>query len=143
SYSTTTLKQAFRDMSQSTETLVNHKDELTDIIDNTYAMRISAIYSLFQPEEVNALPSVLKQRQSENLTHLNSLAKVAGLENEIAELRRAMQRYVDYSIQTMSPLLNTKHHQQVSATFDAEYERATDVYRDAGRDMVNAIQALS
>ncbi|QTG90172.1 methyl-accepting chemotaxis protein, partial [Vibrio furnissii] len=40
SYSTTTLKQAFRDMSQSTETLVNHKDELTDIIDNTYAMRI-------------------------------------------------------------------------------------------------------
>ncbi|WP_417869148.1 methyl-accepting chemotaxis protein [Vibrio furnissii] len=143
SYSTTTLKQAFRDMSQSTETLVNHKDELTDIIDNTYAMRISAIYSLFQPEEVNALPSVLKQRQSDNLTHLNSLAKVAGLENEIAELRRAMQRYVDYSIQTMIPLLNTKHHQQVSATFDAEYERATNVYRDAGRDMVNAIQALS
>ncbi|EMA8957956.1 methyl-accepting chemotaxis protein [Vibrio fluvialis] len=144
SYSTSTLKDAFRQMSQSTETLINHKDELTEIIDNTYAMRISAIYSLFQPEEVKVLPSVLQQRQSENLKHLDSLAHVPGMTAEIAELRRAMERYVDYSVNTMIPLLNTKHNQQqTSASFETEYERATDVYRDAGRDMVKAIQALS
>ncbi|MBY7854570.1 methyl-accepting chemotaxis protein [Vibrio fluvialis] len=144
SYSTSTLKDAFRQMSQSTETLINHKDELTEIIDNTYAMRISAIYSLFQPEEVKVLPSVLQQRQSENLKHLDSLARVPGMTAEIAELRRAMERYVDYSVNTMIPLLNTKHNQQqTSASFEAEYERATDVYRDVGRDMVKAIQALS
>ena len=46
SYSTTSLKNAFNQVTVSTENLVNHKDELTQIIDNTYGMRIKAIYSL-------------------------------------------------------------------------------------------------
>lgn len=142
-YSTSTLKDAFRDMSQSTEALINHKDELTRVIDNTYAMRISAIYSLFKPEEVKVLPSVLKQRQSENLTHLKALDTIPELNEEVDRLRETMQEYVDYSIKTMIPLLNVKHHEQTSAAFDAEYQRAMDVYRDEGSAMIKAIDILS
>lgn len=142
-YSTSTLKDAFRDMSQSTETLITHKDELTKVIDNTYAMRISAIYSLFKPEEVKVLPSVLKQRQSENLAHLKSINTIPELNDEVDKLREAMQEYVDYSIKTMIPLLNVKHNQQTSASFEAEYQRAMDVYRDEGAVMIKAIDTLS
>lgn len=142
-YSTSTLKDAFRDMTQSTEALITHKDEVTKIIDNTYAMRISAIYSLFQPEEVKVLPSVLKQRQSDNLAHLQSIGTIPELNEEVEQLKNAMQEYVDYSIKTMIPLLNVKHNQQTSAAFDAEYKRAMDVYRDEGAIMIKAIDALS
>ena len=38
SYSTTTLKHVFNQVSLSTEGVITHKDDLTKIIDNTYGM---------------------------------------------------------------------------------------------------------
>lgn len=51
-FSTSSLKTAFHQVTVSTEQLITDKDNLTTLIDNTYAMRISAIYSLFRPAEV-------------------------------------------------------------------------------------------
>ncbi|MCO4789906.1 methyl-accepting chemotaxis protein, partial [Vibrio cholerae] len=117
---------------------------LTTLIDNTYAMRISAIYSLFRPAEVTALPNVLKEKQTENLALLRSLADNPELKNEVAGLTQAMQRYVDYSIQTMIPLLNIEHSdQEKDERFTAQYEQATAEYRKVGNEMIKAIDVLS
>lgn len=42
------LEQAFDKVTVSTNNLIVHKEELSSIVDNTYAMRIKAIYSLFR-----------------------------------------------------------------------------------------------
>ncbi|EJL6261293.1 methyl-accepting chemotaxis protein [Vibrio cholerae] len=143
-FSTSSLKTAFHQVTVSTEQLITDKDNLTTLIDNTYAMRISAIYSLFRPAEVTALPNVLKEKQTENLALLRSLADNPELKNEVAGLTQAMQRYVDYSIQTMIPLLNIEHSdQEKNERFTAQYEQATAEYRKVGNEMIKAIDVLS
>ncbi len=143
-YSTSKLKSAFQQATQSTEQVIEYKGEVTNIVDNTYSMRISAIYSLFTPEEVTRLKSVLKSNEAENLKHLASLNTVPGLKNEVASLETAMKKYVDYSMQTMIPLLTEKHSQTTySADFESKYDNAADIYRDIGSDMINAISHLS
>ncbi|MCK6264295.1 methyl-accepting chemotaxis protein [Vibrio sp. ZSDE26] len=143
-YSTSNLKQAFSQVSNSTEELILHKDELTDIIDNTYAMRISAIYSLFKPDEVKILPSVLRQKRELNQVLLSSLNKLQGMENEVQAMNQAMDAYINHAINIMIPLLNTKHEQaNLPDSFDIKYQRAADEYRDAGKRMVKAISDLS
>ncbi|EOW9468102.1 methyl-accepting chemotaxis protein [Vibrio cholerae] len=143
-FSTSSLKTAFHQVTVSTEQLITDKDNLTTLIDNTYAMRISAIYSLFRPAEVTALPNVLKEKQTENLALLRSLADNPELKNEVAGLTQAMQRYVDYSIQTMIPFLNIEHSdQEKDERFTAQYEQATAEYRKVGNEMIKAIDVLS
>ncbi|ELJ8547250.1 methyl-accepting chemotaxis protein [Vibrio cholerae] len=143
-FSTSSLKTAFHQVTVSTEQLITDKDNLTTLIDNTYAMRISAIYSLFRPAEVTALPNVLKEKQAENLALLRSLAVAPELRTEMAELTQAMQRYVDYSVQTMIPLLNIEHSdQEKDERFTARYEQATAEYRKVGNEMIKAIDVLS
>ncbi|RBM41548.1 methyl-accepting chemotaxis protein [Vibrio tarriae] len=143
-FSTSTLKTAFSQVSDSTEHLIIDKDNLTNIIDNTYAMRISAIYSLFRPDEVKVLASVLRDKQSQNLQLMQVFSDNPELQDEVHALTKAIQHYVDYSINTMIPLLNIKHNaEQDSTDFDRKYQQASDAYRAAGNDMVKAIGELS
>ncbi|MBD0786199.1 methyl-accepting chemotaxis protein [Vibrio sp. Y2-5] len=143
-YSSSSLKTAFNNVTQSTEQLVEHKDDVTNIVNNTYSMRISAIYSLFTPDEVARLQSVLKENEAKNLQLLQSLNTVQGLQPEVSALQKAMKHYVDYSLNTMIPLLKTKHSQtNLDSSFDNKYQQASAVYRDAGAKMVKAIEELS
>ena len=142
-YSTSTLKEAFHDVSKSTQDLIRHKEEVIKIIDNTYGMRIKAIYSLFRPQDVAELKSSLLEKQTQSNQYLNSLDSVSELSPEVKALRSAMSEYVTYSIETMIPLLQYKHQNTTDAAFDQRYEQASALYRKEGQDMVVAINALS
>ena len=70
------LEEAFQDVSTATDNLIVHKEELSDIVDNSYGMRIKAIYSLFNPEDIRTLMDVLNQKFQANNQLLNSLSTV-------------------------------------------------------------------
>ncbi len=143
-YSTSSLKSAFKDVSFVSTHVIESKDDINQIVNNTYAMRISAIYSLFTADEVARLASVLKERQSDILKSLEGLNQVPGLQPEVAALKDAVNSYVNYSLNTMIPLLNRKHSgNNLGSNFDNEYQRASDQYRDIGSSMVKAIDTLS
>lgn len=143
-YSTSNLKNTFNQVTVSTEGLITNKDDLTKIIDNTYGMRIKAIYSLFRPDDVAQLASTLELKRQTNFRLLDSLNQVDGLQNEVKAMRIAIDDYVNYSIETMTPLLKTKHSStSLSAAFNQQYDRASALYRDKGNAMVLAIDNLS
>lgn len=143
-YSTSNLKNTFNQVTVSTEGLITNKDDLTKIIDNTYGMRIKAIYSLFRPDDVAQLASTLELKRQTNFRLLDSLDQVDGLQNEVKAMRIAIDDYVNYSIETMTPLLKTKHSSaSLSAAFNQQYDRASALYRDKGNAMVLAIDNLS
>ncbi|NOI14359.1 methyl-accepting chemotaxis protein [Vibrio hepatarius] len=144
SYSASNLKNVFNQVTVSTEGLIAHKDELTTIIDNTYGMRIKAIYSLFRSEDVKTLAKTLNENKNNSLILLDSLNNVAGLEIEVEALRTAINAYVDYSIDTMIPLLTHQHSgETLDHNLDAQYDKAAAEYRKKGNAMVVAIDALS
>ncbi|CAM3632708.1 Methyl-accepting chemotaxis protein PctB [Vibrio aerogenes CECT 7868] len=144
-YTKINLKQAFNGVSQATEEVVENKDDLTAIIDNIYGMRIKAIYSIFNPKDISTLSSVLREKQLSNAKKLNRLSEISELRDEAVALKTAMDHYVNYSINTMLPLMHEKHNgdQQQSQNFSQRYQNASDIYRQAGKDMVSAIQRLS
>lgn len=144
SYSKNTLEDVFGQVDQSTQNLVKHKGMVTNIIDNTYGMRIKAIYSLFNPQDVEQLSELLIEKQSETNVLLDSLNKISGIEDEVQAMRIAIQGYVTYSQQVMIPLLNRKHSMNsTDSQFEAEYAKASIEYRDEGNKMVVAIENLS
>ncbi len=143
-YSTSSLKSAFRDVSNVTTDVIKSKDDINHIVNNTYAMRISAIYSLFTPEEVARLTSVLKQNESDTIKRLDSLKEIPGLQPEVAALKAAVNKYVDYSIDTMLPILKVKHSSSnLGSSFENKYQSASTEYRSIGASMIKAIETLS
>ncbi|EGQ9213427.1 methyl-accepting chemotaxis protein [Vibrio alginolyticus] len=138
------LDQAFNKVSASTHKLIIHKEELSGIVDNTYAMRIKAIYSLFRAEDVQSLNQELSERQNKNRDFLNSIDNLPGVQNEVNAMRKAMNHYVDFTRVTMTPLLTTKHSSDYTTSdFNQKYESAMAEYRLAGEAMINAIDKLS
>ncbi|MFH0217072.1 methyl-accepting chemotaxis protein [Vibrio alginolyticus] len=138
------LDQAFNKVSASTHKLIIHKKELSGIVDNTYAMRIKAIYSLFRAEDVQSLNQELSERQNKNRDFLNSIDNLPGVQNEVNAMRKAMNHYVDFTRGTMTPLLTTKHSSDYTTSdFNQKYESAMAEYRLAGEAMINAIDKLS
>ena len=138
------LEKAFDKVTVSTNNLIVHKEELGSIVDNTYAMRIKAIYSLFRAEDVKTLNDELQQRQTTNREFLNSIDQIEGIQAEVNAMRDAMNHYVDFTRVTMTPLLNTKHTSEYTTSdFEREYESAMGQYRLAGEAMIKAIDNLS
>ncbi|MEZ8012843.1 MULTISPECIES: methyl-accepting chemotaxis protein [Vibrio] len=138
------LENAFKDVSTATDQLILHKEELSEIVDNSYGMRIKAIYSLFNPDDVNTLVETLNQKREQNYRLLNSLETVSGMQDEVAAMTKAMDHYVNFSRNTMLPLLKAKHDNSIlPSDFDTSYQTAVDQYRHAGNEMVKAIDTLS
>ncbi|HCG7553037.1 methyl-accepting chemotaxis protein [Vibrio parahaemolyticus] len=138
------LDQAFNKVSTSTNKLIIHKEELSAIVDNTYAMRIKAIYSLFRAEDVQSLNQELSDRQNKNRDFLNSIDSLPGVQTEVNAMRKAMDHYVGFTRVTMTPLLTTKHSSgYTTSDFNQKYESAMAEYRLAGEAMINAIDNLS
>ncbi|MEK1977996.1 methyl-accepting chemotaxis protein [Vibrio parahaemolyticus] len=138
------LDQAFNKVSTSTNKLIIHKEELSAIVDNTYAMRIKAIYSLFRAEDVQSLNLELSDRQNKNRDFLNSIDSLPGVQTEVNAMRKAMDHYVDFTRVTMTPLLTAKHSSgYTTSDFNQKYESAMAEYRLAGEAMINAIDNLS
>ncbi|MEZ9763817.1 methyl-accepting chemotaxis protein [Vibrio splendidus] len=138
------LENAFKDVSTATDQLILHKEELSEIVDNSYGMRIKAIYSLFNADDVKTLVETLNQKRDQNTRLLNSLDTVPGMQDEVAAMNKTMNHYVDFSRTTMLPLLRAKHgNASLASDFDNRYQIAIDQYRHAGNDMVQAINTLS
>ncbi|MCS0416226.1 methyl-accepting chemotaxis protein [Vibrio diabolicus] len=138
------LDQAFNKVSTSTNKLIIYKEELSAIVDNTYAMRIKAIYSLFRAEDVQSLNQELSDRQNQNRDFLNSIDSLPGVQTEVNAMRKAMDHYVDFTRVTMTPQLTTKHSSgYTTSDFNQKYESAMAEYRLAGEAMINAIDNLS
>ena len=142
-YSTSTLKSSFHQATTSTENLIDNKEAVIHIIDNTYGMRIKAIYSLFRTDDLDALEDNLNKKLNANHKLLDQLSKVPELRQAVQRLRKAGDEYVHFSVQTMMPILKQKHLGGMDRALEQRYTQASQTYRLKGQEMVQAIAALS
>ncbi|MCP3698988.1 MAG: methyl-accepting chemotaxis protein [Aliivibrio sp.] len=134
------LDESMEDVASAANQLSHQKDELAMIINNTYAMRVSAIYSLYDPEELKVLVRNLDNGFAKNVSSMNKLREVEGLSNEIDALKSAMTYYIQYSKSPIMPLLKGKYSGDYNVK---EYNLARVEYRRAGAEMIKAIENLS
>ncbi|MDF2152680.1 methyl-accepting chemotaxis protein [Vibrio sp. CAU 1672] len=138
------LDYAFNRVTDSTNNLIVHKDQLSSIVDNTYAMRIKAIYSLFRADDLKTLNQQLAERQANIQGLLKSINQVEGIQGEVAATQSALRHYVNFTRDTMTPLLKTKHNATYTPpNFEQKYQAAMSNYRLAGDTMIASLNALS
>jgi len=134
------LEKSMSNVAVASSNLSHSKDELATIINTTYAMRISAVYSLYDPDELKVLATNLDKGFSKNMSSMNDLRSIEGLSKELDDLKAAMSYYIQYSKSPIMPLLKEKHLGQHDKS---KYDVARTEYRRAGAAMVQAIEDLS
>ena len=142
-YSSSQLSSAFNKVSNSTNDLIIYKTSLNDIVENIYDMRIKAIYSLFAPADLQTFVSILQQKETQVNSSLSTINQVDALNGEVKNLKRAVQQYVGFSQYTIEPLLKIKQSQTLSASQQADYNKASARYRELGEIMLSSIDDLS
>ncbi len=142
-YTTQSLKTAFNQVSQATASLVEYKSAESNIVSSTYDMRIKAIYSLFNPDDVQSFFSVLRQKQSFIEEQLTIIDKMPGIHQETLALSNALTAYVNFSQRTIEPQLITRNQSGFTAQQQATFNRAMETYRHLGQEMLLAIETLS
>lgn len=142
-YTTQSLKTAFNQVSQATASLVEYKSAESNIVSSTYDMRIKAIYSLFNPDDVQSFFSVLRQKQSFIEEQLAIIDKMPGIHQETIALSNALTAYVNFSQRTIEPQLIARNQSGFTAQQQATFDRAMETYRHLGQEMLLAIDALS
>ena len=142
-YSSNQLSNAFNKVSNSTNDLIIYKKSLNDIVENTYDMRIKAIYSLFAPADLQTFISVLQQKKADVNNSLDIINQIGGMSGEIKNLKVAVEQYVRFSQYTISPLLKIKLTKGFSPSQQADYDTEISHYRQLGEVMLSSIDTLS
>ncbi|GGI72096.1 methyl-accepting chemotaxis protein [Shewanella gelidii] len=134
------LENQLEGMNQTTSKVLENKDYVTDIVHNTFMLRISGIYSIFDKDQLARLDSELIQRMSVNKDLLAKIRKFEGLEDRVDATSIAMDNYGAFVSSTLIPLLKQR---QAGDDVEAEYKRQTVEFRRLGKIMVTAIADMS
>ncbi|MDN2483794.1 methyl-accepting chemotaxis protein [Vibrio agarivorans] len=138
------LNAAFDDATVTMENAIEQKDDLVVIIDHAGNMRIKAIYSLFNRDDLKDYISILKKEVNETTQILTQLRSIEGISTESQRAMDAIQAYFDFSQNTMFNLLETKHNETyLPPGFEQQYAQASNQYRQLGVEMEASINQLS
>jgi len=133
------LDTTIDNMNTTSQSIMEKKDELAKLTNTIWAMRASAIYSLYDEKRLANLPPSLNETETQAPLSLDRLA-MAGAESEVTAVRNNLKSYLDYSRTTMIPLLQKEYSGQID---QAESSSARDRYRALGGALVASIDALS
>lgn len=122
-----------------TNTLVQYKDTLARIDDTIYPLRISAVYSIYEPSRREGFLNELKKDQQLVDTALEEMQKQKLYDADIEKVQTALKEYVSMS-QRAVEFFNRNDAGLVNET---EYRSFVDNYRAVGSHMVESINDLS
>lgn len=96
-------------MNSTTQLVVEAKDSTASLISNSYAMRISAIYALYDKDLLSRLSKSLDSSELSNKKAIANLQKIPEINQELDAFRTLMISYISSSRDTMSEVLDLRH----------------------------------
>uniref|UniRef100_UPI003BA1C16B methyl-accepting chemotaxis protein n=1 Tax=Aeromonas veronii TaxID=654 RepID=UPI003BA1C16B len=133
------LDEAINDIDETTQTVVQHKDDIAKLIHATYRLRTSAIYGLYDAKLFAALPANLNSAEQEINAILSRLV-LPGAEQDNRQVAAALQAYLGHTRNNMLPLLAQKHQ---GGGDPVAYEAARLHFRELGEQLIKQIDSMS
>ncbi|SIQ23760.1 methyl-accepting chemotaxis protein [Aeromonas veronii] len=133
------LDEAINDIDETTQSVVQHKDDIAKLIHATYRLRTSAIYGLYDTKLFAALPANLNSAEQEINTILSRLV-LPGAEQDNRQVAAALQAYLSHTRSNMLPLLAQKHQ---GGGDPVAYEAARLHFRELGEQLIKQIDSMS
>ncbi|WP_318461045.1 methyl-accepting chemotaxis protein [Photobacterium leiognathi] len=126
-------------MNATTSQVVEAKDSTAMLISSSYAMRVSAIYAIYDKKSLPRLSKSLDSSELANQAAILQLQKIPEINKELELFRTAMLAYINFSRDTVLDILDKRHAGNIA---DSEYQQFIVKYRQLGDDMIAAINAL-
>ncbi len=126
-------------MNATTSQVVEAKDSTAMLISSSYAMRVSAIYAIYDKKSLPRLSKSLDSSELTNQAAISQLQKIPEINKELELFRTAMLAYINFSRDTVLDILDKRHAGNIA---DSEYQQFIVKYRQLGDDMIAAINAL-
>ncbi|WP_318465462.1 methyl-accepting chemotaxis protein [Photobacterium leiognathi] len=126
-------------MNATTSQVVEAKDSTAMLISSSYAMRVSAIYAIYDKKSLPRLSKSLDSSELANQAAILQLQKIPEINEELELFRTAMLAYINFSRDTVLDILDKRHAGNIA---DSEYQQFIVKYRQLGDDMIAAINAL-
>ncbi len=126
-------------MNATTSQVVEAKDSTAMLISSSYAMRVSAIYAIYDKKSLPRLSKSLDSSELTNQAAILQLQKIPEINKELELFRTAMLAYINFSRDTVLDILDKRHAGNIA---DSEYQQFIVKYRQLGDDMIAAINAL-
>ncbi|MFQ1769462.1 methyl-accepting chemotaxis protein [Aeromonas veronii] len=133
------LDEAINDIDETTQSGVQHKDDIAKLIHATYRLRTSAIYGLYDVKLFAALPANLNSAEQEINAILGRLV-LPGAEQDNRQVAAALQAYLSHTRSNMLPLLAQKHQ---GGGDPVAYEAARLHFRELGEQLIKQIDSMS
>ncbi|MFQ1786630.1 methyl-accepting chemotaxis protein [Aeromonas veronii] len=133
------LDEAIYDIDETTQSVVQHKDDIAKLIHATYRLRTSAIYGLYDAKLFAALPANLNSAEQEINAILGRLV-LPGAEQDNRQVAAALQAYLNHTRSNMLPLLAQKHQ---GGGDPVAYEAARLHFRELGEQLIKQIDSMS
>ncbi|MFM4835427.1 methyl-accepting chemotaxis protein [Aeromonas veronii] len=133
------LDEAINDIDETTQTVVQHKDDIAKLIHATYRLRSNAIYGLYDAKLFAALPANLNSAEQEINAILSRLV-LPGAEQDNRQVAAALQAYLNHTRSNMLPLLAQKHQ---GGGDPVAYEAARLHFRELGEQLIKQIDSMS
>ncbi|WP_421258760.1 methyl-accepting chemotaxis protein [Aeromonas sp. 600886] len=133
------LDEAINDIDETTQSVVQNKDDIAKLIHATYRLRTSAIYSLYDAKLFAALPANLNSAEQEINAILGRLV-LPGAEQDNRQVAAALQAYLSHTRSNMLPLLAQKHQ---GGGDPVAYEAARLHFRELGEQLIKQIDSMS
>ena len=133
------LDEAINDIDETTQSVVQHKDDIAKLIHATYRLRTSAIYGLYDAKLFAALPANLNSAEQEINAILGRLVH-PGAEQDNRQVAAALQAYLNHTRSNMLPLLAQKHQ---GGGDPVAYEAARLHFRELGEQLIKQIDSMS
>ncbi|PSV21823.1 methyl-accepting chemotaxis protein [Photobacterium leiognathi subsp. mandapamensis] len=126
-------------MNATTSQVVEAKDSTAILISSSYAMRVSAIYAIYDKKSLPRLSKSLESSELTNQAAILQLQKIPEINKELELFRTAMLAYINFSRDTVLDILDKRHAGNIA---DSDYQQFIVKYRQLGDDMIAAINAL-
>ncbi|WP_376869718.1 methyl-accepting chemotaxis protein [Aeromonas veronii] len=133
------LDEAINDIDETTQSVVQNKDDIAKLIHATYRLRTSAIYGLYDATQFAALPANLNSAEQEINAILGRLV-LPGAEQDNRQVAAALQAYLSHTRSNMLPLLAQKHQ---GGGDPVAYEAARLHFRELGEQLIKQIDSMS
>ncbi|ANW27140.1 chemotaxis protein [Vibrio coralliilyticus] len=122
-----------------TDSLIFYKDTLANIDDQVYPLRISAVYAIYDASRRDVFLKELRTGMAQIQKDLDMMAARKTFRDDVNVVRRAIENYVSFSNRSVE-LFTRRDNGEVS---EQEYNNFIAQYRNAGNEMVGAINTLS
>ncbi|PAU39708.1 methyl-accepting chemotaxis protein [Vibrio coralliilyticus] len=122
-----------------TDSLIFYKDTLANIDDQVYPLRISAVYAIYDASRREVFLNELGAGMAQIQKDLDMMASRKTFRDDVNVVRRAIENYVSFSNRSVE-LFTRRDNGAVS---EQEYNNFIAQYRNAGNEMVGAINTLS